>query len=55
MAPLQSINQGAAMNNWNPVYVAFAASNGRTPEEQAAVDNGHMCAFICWVTRKGAK
>ena len=41
------------MHKWNPRYVEFAASNGRTPEEQRAYDKDkypHACnlEFILW-------
>jgi len=42
------------MTAWNPRYVAFARANGRTPEEQNAVDvaGTHKLEFILWIGRK---
>lgn len=42
--------------SWNPRYVAFARSNGRTVEEQIAIDrarpSGRMMPFILWNSGK---
>lgn len=44
--------------SWNPRYVAFAASNGRTPEEQSAADAAKPLSrnleFILWSHRNPA-
>ncbi len=39
---------------WNPRFVAFAKANGRTAEEQNAVDEAgtHKLEFILWIGRK---
>lgn len=39
-------------SGWNPRYVAYAMSNGRTPAQQLAHDEGKpgsMVGFICWI------
>ncbi len=45
------------MKEWNPRYVAYAASNGLTPEAQMEHDTeefpgGKMAGFILWMSRK---
>jgi len=42
---------------WNPRYVAFAKANGRTAEEQSAVDAAgtHTLEFQLWIGRKWQK
>lgn len=47
------------MNLWNPRYVAFAASNGLTPEAQldadrAAYPGGCMVPFMAWISERKA-
>lgn len=38
---------------WNPRYVAYARANGRTPDEQKALEPGN-CGFICWINERWA-
>lgn len=45
------------MNDWNPRYVAFAATHGRTPEAQLDADRvewpgGVMAGFIIWISQR---
>lgn len=42
---------------WNPRYVAYAASQGRTPEAMQAHDEqawpgGRMAGFILWISER---
>ena len=42
------------VRDWNPVYVAYAESQGRTPAAQLALDKqkpGKMVDFIIWVSQ----
>lgn len=41
----------------NPIYLAYAAAHGRTPEAQLEADrvtypSGNMTGFILWVSRR---
>ena len=45
--------------DWNPRYVAYAASQGRTPDDQLAHDRAekpgaHMVPFILWIGARWA-
>lgn len=47
----------ATTKEWNPRYVAYARSNGNTPDAQLAADKvrfpgGCMCEFIIWNGRQ---
>lgn len=47
-------------NDWNPRFVAYAKSNGLTPEQQLAKDRsrypgGCMAGFITWIQDKARK
>lgn len=42
--------------NWNPLYVSYANSRGRTPEEMLKVDDvsfpgGSMCGYLIWISQ----
>lgn len=40
---------------WNPRYVLYARTSGRTPEEQAAHDDAQparLIPFMCWVSAR---
>ena len=45
------------MKTWSPRYIAYATSNGKTPEDMLATDKKEfpsacMMEFILWIGRK---
>jgi hypothetical protein len=48
------------VKDWNPRFVAYARSQGRTPEDQAGFDDelypgGRMTGFILWMSHQWEK
>lgn len=44
-------------NEYQPRYVAYAKSNGMTPDAMLAHDKieypgGRMCGFMCWISSR---
>lgn len=59
---LAELNSSASLNSsieqaWNPVFVEYAESQGRTPDDQLAFDRcecptARMLPFVLWVSAK---
>ncbi|TXH12139.1 MAG: hypothetical protein E6R03_13460 [Hyphomicrobiaceae bacterium] len=39
-------------SGWNPRFVAYAKTLGRTPEEQLSYQNGSMIDFMLWISER---